>query len=244
MGTTQRRYENPDDLAIITWNSGIANPDLGVRGHALGVFERSLEGSGLRYEVLGRGIGSAWTNRMKLQLTIDFLERTNALYVLAADSTDVVLIGDPAEVLRRFRQQEADVVFNAEKNCWPADLPDLQEWEEGVGQPPFRYFNAGVWIGRPEACLEVYRVARRWSEELDIYPTDDQVCLKHAYREVYPRLVLDHRCEMFQNLNRVRDEIQIRGRGLPSRVGRWWARLKRSVAQRPRRNWASPARTR
>ena len=225
----ERRYTKPDDLVILTWNSGAANADLAVRGHALGWFERSLEHVGLPYHVLGAGIGSAWTNRMKLDLTIEFLENTDAPFVFAADSTDVALIGDPGEILRRFLSRESGIVFNGEKNCWPADFPDLQRWEEEVGQPPFRYFNAGVWIGTREAGLAAYRTARSRAEELGSYPTSDQVCLKHAYRELYPAVVVDHRCEMFQNINRVRDEIEVRGRGLPSWSTRVWRRFRRRV---------------
>jgi hypothetical protein len=222
--TDERRYAPREDLAIVTWNSGDANADLEVRGHSLGVFERSVENCGLRCQVLGSGIGSAWSNLMKLDLMIDFLEQAEARYVLAADSTDALLVGDPGEILRRFLTGEADVVFNGEKNCWPPDLPDLQEWEEEIGQPPFTYLNAGLWIGRREACLDLYYLARRWSEKLDSHPHCDQTRLKLAYRELYPGVVVDHRCEMFQNINRVGGEITVAGKSTPSRLRRFMAR--------------------
>ena len=122
-------------------------------------------------------------------------------------------------------------MFNGEKNCWPADLPELRAWEETVGEPPFTYLNAGVWIGRRESCLELYRCARRLAETLEAEPRSDQLRLKLAYRELYPAVRVDHRCEMFQNINRVRDEITVAGRTLPSRLRRW---LHRSTRRRDR----------
>ncbi len=79
---TRHTYEACDGLAIITWNSGSPNSVMAFRGHTLGWFERCLAHFGVQHTVLGVQIGSAWTNRMKIDLTIDFLATSDRELVL------------------------------------------------------------------------------------------------------------------------------------------------------------------
>lgn len=215
---TQRAYDLDDSLDIITWNSGAPDSILRVRGHTLGWFEKSLTHAGVRHTVLGTEVGAAWTNRMKLDLTIEFLTRSSAAFVLGGDSSDVLLIGDPRVALEHFVRQDAQMLFNAEKNFWPPELRRLRRFEDRVGEKPFGYFNSGLWIGTRQTCLEAFRVAKQWSDRLKSRPTSDQMCWKYAYRDLYPAIKADYGCEIFQNLNRVIDEIEVNGAGLPDGV--------------------------
>jgi hypothetical protein len=208
-------YISPPSLGIVTWNSGAPDSILSVRGHTLGWFERSVAHIGLEATVLGGDIGSAWTNRHKLDLTIDFLSHTTHRYVLGADSSDALLVGDPHAMLERYLRLGAPMLFNAEKNFWPPELGDLRAFEDRIGRGPFRYLNSGAWLGRREACLEAFRAAKRWAERLAERPTSDQICWKHAYRELHPMIAVDDGCAVFQNLNRVRREIRVQGQSLP-----------------------------
>ncbi len=207
-----------ESLAVVTWNSGAPESIRKLRGHTLGWFERSLDHRGVPYTVLGQGIGEAWTNRMKLDLTIEFLAARREPFVMGADSSDALLIGDPRAIVERFRQQEAGMLFNAEKQFWPPELKDMRRYEDGVCRKPFRYLNAGLWIGRREACLEAFRRARVWADRLALREESEQVCWKHAYRDLYPAIQIDDHCRIFQNLNRVRREVRVGGERLPSPV--------------------------
>jgi hypothetical protein len=210
-----RSDERCESLAVVTWNSGSPNSVLDRRGHTLGWFERSLAHWGLGCTVLGGGIGAAWYNRLKIDLTIDFLHKCDRELVLGADSSDVLLVGQPRRLIDAFHRQPAEVLFNAEKNSWPPRTKTLGAFERRVGRGPFRYLNSGVWLGRREACLRAFKAARQWAERLDGWPTSDQICWKYAYRELYPLVQIDWRCELFQSLNQVRHEIDVRGNKPP-----------------------------
>lgn len=218
---------SPPSLGIVTWNSGAPDAILSVRGHTLGWFERSVAHVGLEATVLGGDIGSAWTNRHKLDLTIDFLSHTTHRYVLGADSSDALLVGDPHAMLERYLRLDVPMLFNAEKNFWPPELADLREFEDRIGRRPFRYLNAGAWLGRREACLEAFRVAKRWAERLAERPTSEQICWKHVYHELHPMVAVDDGCAVFQNLNQVRREIRVQGRSLPLLTALGLDRLRR-----------------
>jgi hypothetical protein len=225
----RHRYSPCPELSLVTWNSGGFGAGFEGRGHRLGRFERSVELRGLPVSVLGGGIGSAWTNRMKLDLTIAFLERSAAELVLGADSADALLVGDPAAIVAAYCRQESAVLFNAEINPWPPELAEIAEFERRVAPAPFCHLNAGAWIGRRDAVLEAFRAARRWSERSPIRPRSDQACWKQVYRELHPMIGIDARCEAFQTLNGVRREIEVDGSASPRLAG--LASLIRSVGR-------------
>jgi hypothetical protein len=219
----QRVFENrrvaqgTNELAIITWNSGAPNRTLAVRGHTLGWFERSLDHSAVSYTVLGGDVGTGWTNRLKLDLTLDFLGRTTAQFILGGDSSDVLLVGDPARALAEFLRQDAGVLFNAEKNPWPKQLADVKRFERRVALAPFYHLNAGLWIGRREALIRAFTTAKRWAGQVEGegWRASEQVCWKLAYRELYPEVQVDDRCRIFQTLIGVRREVTIAGQRWP-----------------------------
>jgi hypothetical protein len=215
VSAASHRYHDCAGLEIVTWNSGSPNAVLAVRGHGLGLLEQSLDRLGVGYAVLGAGTGSRWTNRMKLELTLEHLGRSTAEFVLGADSSDALLVAEPASVLRAFLDHSAPVLFNAEKNPWPRELKDIARFERQVAPRPFRHLNSGLWIGKRAALIEAFRAATRWAARLGTHPASDQVCWKHAYRELYPTLQVDARCACFQTLNLVRREIQVDGRSWP-----------------------------
>ncbi|MBM4187454.1 MAG: hypothetical protein FJ206_09100 [Gemmatimonadetes bacterium] len=205
------RHEVPPGLALLTYNSGHPNEILSRRGHGLGWFERSLEQAGLPYVVLGQGLRSEWRNRLKLELTLDFLRRTAAQMVLGADSSDVLLVGDPARLVARLSTTPDRVLFNAEKRPWPREAREVFRFERTVARGPFRYLNSGLWLGRREPLIAAFECAARWAGRLTAKPDSDQICWKYAYRELYPAIEVDTTCSVFQCLNDVGPELEVAG---------------------------------
>ncbi len=187
-------------LDIITWNSGKRN-NINCN-KTLGTFEKSCELFGFTPTVLGKDYGSRWYNRLKIDCTIKYLSTSRCLYTMGCDSSDVLLLGNPNDILGLFLEMDCDLLFNAELVYWP-EKPDLREFEEKIGIGPFFYFNSGVWIGRTDFCLEFYKKAKEYSDITLHNPFSEQVCTKQAYKEFYPKVKVDHTCKVFQTLNRV-----------------------------------------
>ncbi|MGE0551878.1 MAG: glycosyltransferase domain-containing protein [Gemmatimonadales bacterium] len=226
--SASHRYRPRDGLEIVTWNSGRPNSILSVRGHRLGTLEASLDRFGIPYTVLGGSVGDRWTNRMKLELTLDHLRRSAAELILGADSADVLLVDDPGRIVDAFAGQPARVLFNAEKNPWPRQLADVASFERQVAPAPFRHLNSGLWIGYREALIEAFGHALAAAGSSEV-PGSDQACWKQVYRERYPAIQVDARCRCFQTLNLVRREIVVDGERWPLFA---WARPRSQTGPR------------
>lgn len=182
-----------EDLSIVTWNNGI---------EAMGALERSLDHLGIPYIVKGAGV-SDWVNsRHKPLLTCEALEEAKTKYVMGIDSRDAMVIGDPRLIVLRFEQNfSCDMVFGADRMNWP-NLPRFKVFEEsraGASGTDFKYLNGGMWIGRTEFCRKFFQAALQ-TETLSEAPDSEQGILKQLFQIYYPRVQLDYRCQMFQNL--------------------------------------------
>jgi len=105
------RFRKPDELEIVLCHNYDSKP----------IAVQSLDYLGIRdYVELGRDV-QPWTNRAKIALVLDHLERgCNAEYVLFLDAIDVILTADPARMLRCFREEfDCGVLFNASKDSFP-----------------------------------------------------------------------------------------------------------------------------
>lgn len=83
---------------------------------------------------------------------LEWLKRGEATtpYLLVADSWDIVFAESPEAILEEYQNFEADLVLNAEKNCFP--LGHLADRFPDQGTP-YRYLNSGFIIGRTEAFV-------------------------------------------------------------------------------------------
>jgi hypothetical protein len=95
--------------------------------------------------------------------------------ILLTDSYDFLPLADADEIVRRFEEFDADIVYNAEVYChpWNQEGPERDEkyrtlFPEFWDTKKFRYLNSGGIIGRAKALLALF----------DIVPyegyTDDQ----------------------------------------------------------------------
>jgi hypothetical protein len=177
-------------------------------GHpAMGLFERSVEARGLSCMVRGSGI-FPWVNSTdKPRSILQGLLDMNTEYVLFADSRDAILIGDPQVAVDYLDQhRECDLLFGGDRINWPA-LDRFKQFEAtlpGAEESEFRYLNGGIWAGRTEFCREFFAEAVRTAPAPEA-PDSEQGILKELFPRFYPRMRLDYRCELIQNIGFVHD---------------------------------------
>ena len=118
------------------------------------------------------------------------------LIVMFTDSYDVIMVAGKDQILTKFKNLGARVVFSAEDFCWPDQT--LKEKYPKVDKG-YRFLNSGGFIGY---AADLYGIV----SELPVADTDDdqlyytKVYLDENLRQKY-NMVLDHKAEIFQNLN-------------------------------------------
>ncbi|MFL6277586.1 MAG: glycosyltransferase domain-containing protein [Blastocatellia bacterium] len=185
------------DITIFTWNN---KPQKGC-------FERSLEALGLDYIVLGKEVAE-WRNVVKIALNHEFLKRVQTTYVMAADSSDVVLLGDPRRLVERMEALPGcRMLFNAERNHYPGRCRS-KKFEQQVfkqstrgavlnGGKDFCYLNSGAWVARTDFCRSLHEEALHVKPPLS---RSDQGVYKLLYKRHYPSIQIDHDCQVFLTL--------------------------------------------
>lgn len=181
----RRKYNNQffENVDILTWNN--SNEE--------SILEKSLHILGMKCEVLGKSIQN-WSNRLKINLTYDFLEKSKKPYVLGVDAFDAIFIDYP-------RYMNHDMIFNATPGSFPFKK-EFDLYEESITNSSiFCHFNAGVWFGKREMCLRFFKDALNYKDNFtEQYPDSEQVVLRsilpnHKYVE------LDDKCRYFQIIN-------------------------------------------
>jgi hypothetical protein len=86
---------------------------------------------------------------MKLHLMRDYLEKIDkGQMILFVDGYDTVIQLGPNELLERFKQFEADIVFGAELACWPSDELCTQYSKYYLTDTSkFKFLNSGTYMG-------------------------------------------------------------------------------------------------
>ncbi|HAI39090.1 MAG TPA: hypothetical protein DCM40_13700, partial [Maribacter sp.] len=65
--------------------------------------------------------------------------------VLFCDAYDVMFVDNMTTVIERFEDFNCDIIFAAEKNCWPqASLAP----QFPITSRPYKYLNSGLYIGK------------------------------------------------------------------------------------------------
>lgn len=146
----------------------------------------------------------------KLNLVKSYLESNNLpddTIIGFFDGYDVLINDTEQAIIDKFKSFNADIVFAAEKTCWPDSNLASQ-------YPPcetmYRYLNSGCYIGYVHSLKQIL-----WS--IDPYgdvvsdTSDDQLYLHEKYLLNYkvPRvqIKLDHKNELFQCLSGAEDSL-------------------------------------
>ncbi|CAB3978182.1 procollagen-lysine,2-oxoglutarate 5-dioxygenase 3-like [Paramuricea clavata] len=139
-----------------------------------------------------------------LRKEIEFLKNETDLVVMFTDSYDVIFAAGADEILKRFLAFKAKVVISAEGFLWPDKtlLNKYPEVKEGK-----RFLCSGGIIGYAQ---EVYKLM---THHKITDTADDQLYYTKLYLDQKLRtelqMKLDHKSELFQNLNGATGESQL-----------------------------------
>ena len=141
-----------------------------------------------------------------LKKEIENHKEKDDLIIMFTDSYDVILLGEPGEILEKFKNFGAKVVFGAEGFCWPdasleTSYPVLAETE---GK---RFLNSGGFIGYAK---DIYAIVNH----LEVQDSDDdqlyytKIFLDEDFQAKH-KIKLDHKSEIFQNLNGATSDVEL-----------------------------------
>ncbi|XP_061393168.1 procollagen-lysine,2-oxoglutarate 5-dioxygenase [Musca vetustissima] len=124
--------------------------------------------------------------------------------IMFTDSYDVVFTSRLNEIVKKFKDFNARVVFSAEKYCWP-DVKLASKYPS-VEPKASRYLNSGAFIGY---ASEIWQLLQPTIENLE----DDQLYYTKSYlnEELRAKLgmKLDVESKIFQNLNGAKDDVKL-----------------------------------
>lgn len=194
--TAPRAVGRRHDLTVLTCNNGAGG---------MGLLERSLAHLGVPCAVVGRGLHRWANSRHKPTTLLAGLCAVETEYVLYADSRDAIVLDDPGVALRRFVDRfDCDLLFGADRLNWPP-LDRFKRFEDTLcapGESEFRYLNGGAWIGRTDFARTFFMEAAAHLPASEA-PDSEQGVLKSLFQRHYPRVQLDYRCEIVQNVSMV-----------------------------------------
>lgn len=193
------------NVTVITWNN-----------LQKGCFESSCERQGVQYTVLGKEV-KQWSHYYKLQYTVDLINSLETEYIICCDSHDALLLSQPENILDKFLQKfDCDILFGGECKFYP-DLknPVTNKWKKfqsNIAKSKFCYLSAGAYIGRKEVvkefltnCNKIHPCELFDCSPYKWYPGGkeigcDQSTMQCTFPSFYPRIQIDYKCEIFQNL--------------------------------------------
>jgi hypothetical protein len=183
--------DQPANTSIITFN----NYNRGV-----GVLEHNLDDNYIKYIVLGKKELN-WTNRLKINLLLNYLNHCHDKYLIVLDCFDVILLDSPSKVLERFLEMNCKLLFNATMVdyplCEPYAIIEKQILPDGV----FIHPNSGCFVGEVDFCRKFYEEALDYTDEFTESNTySDQIKIRPIYHKYYPEVKIDHKSKIFQVL--------------------------------------------
>jgi hypothetical protein len=132
-------------------------------------------------------------------------------HVLFTDAHDVRVTGTHGEIMGRYWDFGADIVFAAERNCWPVKALEEKYLTNSFPEIVYKFLNSGAFIGRV-GTLKTF-IDKNFHNVSGV--TDDQTFYTQLFlnHQTERRLVqLDTRCSIFQCLHLAMQDIDQEGR--------------------------------
>ncbi|XP_065162876.1 procollagen-lysine,2-oxoglutarate 5-dioxygenase isoform X2 [Atheta coriaria] len=200
--------ENKDDILVFTvateYTDGFQRylhtaAEYGIKPEVLGMGERWLGGDNIRLEA-----GGGWKVNL-LKQALEKYKDDEEKIILFTDGYDVIFLSDLASIYEKFQSTGARVLFGAETACWPDKSLADKYPEVTVGK---RFLNSGLFIGYVKEILKLLNYDTIKDKD------DDQLFYTNAYLDEKLReelkFQLDHKSNIFQNLNGAISEIQLK----------------------------------
>lgn len=178
-------------------------------------FMRSARVYGLRVEVLG--MNEKWEGGDVRHYSggghkVNLLQREMKKYweqkdlvIMFVDSYDVIFMASAEDILKKFYKTKSKVLFSAEGYCWPDSSLTEQYPKVEKGK---RFLNSGGFMGYAPLIHELVTSS-------DINNDDDdqlfytKIYLNEDLRKKWT-VKLDHKAEIFQNLNGAVGDVELR----------------------------------
>ncbi|XP_012135908.2 procollagen lysyl hydroxylase isoform X1 [Megachile rotundata] len=183
-------------------------------------YVRSVDVYGFRDNLRVLGTGSPWLGGKvrtsagggyKVNLLKQALEKyknDEERIVMFTDSYDVIFLSGLTEIIEKFKNTNARILFSAEGSCWP-DKSLASKYPPATGGK--RFLNSGGFIGYASDIYAILTYAPIKNEN------DDQLHYTIAYldeklREQH-KIKLDHKSEIFQNLYGAVADVELKFEG-------------------------------
>ncbi len=139
-----------------------------------------------------------WQDRIDaISTKLDTLPETDIFCFI--DAYDIIVNADEQTILKEFHEMKTTLVFGAEIILFPFNLQD-KEKEYPPSPTPFRFLNAGVFIGYVKNVKEMYA----WGKQNYPQPVDDDQGFYQTYFMKNPgKITLDYHTKIGINMNQV-----------------------------------------
>jgi hypothetical protein len=164
-------------------------------------FRRSMDHFGWDYEIIH---GNYQAYGSKMVNAYEYAKRGSEDYLFILDAYDIFMLGTPEEAFERVKytsgRKVSDILFNAEKGCWPYDQWSIL-YPEVKG--PWKYLNGGAAFVYRKAFINMFEMNPIKHED------NDQVILGKTYITKPSYLIgyyeqyimdLDNDCNLFQSI--------------------------------------------
>lgn len=132
------------------------------------------------------------SHRIKDLLLINYINKLdNDEVLLFTDGYDTSFLSSGNEIIEKFSQFGKELVFSAERNCWPA--PELQS-SYPSNHSPFRYLNSGAFIGTVGLIKALLNMEIKEGGD---YKWSNQYLWTLRYLAESEKIALDYTCEIF-----------------------------------------------
>ena len=137
----------------------------------------------------------------KIVAARQFLESRTEPFAMFVDGRDVIILDRAERILDQYQRIGSEIVISAEKTCWPdATLASHYPYPKPpYHNSPWRFINAGGWIGERKALIKALAAAGEYS---GAWPNDDQRCWTEFFLYMGGRqiMTIDAGCQIFQSM--------------------------------------------
>lgn len=176
---------------------------------------RQMRHFGMKVNVLGQGL-QHYDHHVKIPLLIDYIPRITKEYTMFFDADDIHFSEGPKRLLETF-ENECDCEMLCNADAWffpngPQAAITMKKWmyeltnKEADMPTPYMYLNSGLWIAQTKFLkeeflprLKILRAMQDLNMSTQTYSDIDQSLFHYIYKDLHPRMKIDHSCKLFQS---------------------------------------------